>query len=198
MNTELYKFVEEQYVENFGAISSKLRMQGGQDKRFPPMLDLYFWQPDDKTDLTTIATNGISQMPFVKEDASGKEVTHRGELNFYVAGKLTEEKQNNLAEFIANLSLVPFSNDEPLMYWTSYELNGTVPEFPTCPAIVLHPPFSEEGWAMMDYKDFPIFLFNIVPLTKEEHNILTLNNSTNPENLMKNLEKNKTNIFTGR
>ena len=198
MNEELHKFVEDQYIENFGTPAFSLRMQGGQDDRFPPLLDLYFWEPDDKTDLTTIATNGISQKPFVKIDPYGKEVNHRGELNFYIVGKVPQEKQNALAEFIANIALVPFSNDEPLMYWTSYGLNGTVPEFPTCPAIVLHPPFSEEGWAMMDFKDFPIFLFNVVPLTEVEHNILTSNNATNPENLMKHLEKNKTNIFLGR
>ena len=198
MNNELYKFVEEQYVKNFGAMSGRACMQGSQDERFPRKLDVYFWDPDDKTELTTIATNGISQMPFVKEDEYGKKVTHRGELNFYVAGKLNKKNQNNLAEFIANFSLVPFSDNKPLMYWNSYGFTGTVPEFPTCPAIVLHPPFSEEGWAMMDYKDFQIFLFNIVPLTKEEHNILILNNTTNPENLVKYLEKNKTNIFKGR
>lgn len=191
MNTEIHQFVENQYIENFGTPSSSVRMQGGVDPRFPELLDIYFWDADEKNPLTTIATNGISQLPMTGKD-------HRCELHLYIAGSLTNEELNPLVEFIANFSLNPFSTESAFELFQSFGLTGSIPSFPSCPAIWLSGPFSEDGWEVMMYPEFPIHIYNLVPLKPEEHAILTSNPESGPQKLVEYLKNEDIQIFERR
>ena len=170
MNTELHEFVRQETVRNFGEPSHSMRFQGPEEPNpfspFPPFLDIYVWKPDTDSDLTTCGTNGISQRPL-----TGHEF--RGEVHFAIQGKISAELEKQLGEFLANLALFPFSNKTSFDWWSSFGLSGVIPGFKTCNAIVLHPPFHEQGWAQMHWDEFDIKILNAVPITSEEHTIIT-------------------------
>lgn len=191
MNQAIHEYVEKQYIENFGNPAFSVRMQGGADPRFPELLDLYFWKPEKGNDLTTIATNGISQLPF-----NGKD--YRCELHFYIAGELSEAEIQPLVEFVANFAINPFATDTAFEVFQSFGLTGSIPSFPTCQALFLSGPFSEDGWDVMMYEDFPIHIYNIVPLKTEEHAILTANPKSGPEKLIEYLQEKEIKIFERR
>lgn len=191
MDTAVHQYVEKQYIENFGNPDFSMRMQGGHDPRFPELLDLYFWKPNAGNELTTIATNGISQLPFKGKD-------HRCELHMYIAGELSEAEIQPLTEFIANFAINPFASDSFFEEFQSFGLTGSVPSFPSCPALYLSGPFSEEGWDVMMYEGFPIHIYNLVPLKQDEHTILTANPQSGPKKLIQYFHDNEIKIFERR
>lgn len=191
MDKTVHQYVENQYRENFGDPEFSMRMQGGDDPRFPEVLDLYFWKPTEENELTTIATNGISQLPFHGKD-------HRCELHMYIAGELNESEIQPLTEFIANFSINPFVANDHFEEFQSFGLTGAIPSFPSCSALYLSGPFTEEGWDVMMYQEFPIHIYNMVPLTRDEHTILTANPESGPEKLITHFQSNDVRIFERR
>lgn len=163
---EVRKFVGEEYLKNFGEPSVTVRLQGEEaaDPKRPAILDLFIWYPDRNSDLTTFATCGMAQIEI-------QGVEYRSELLFAMMGKPTPEKEREILEFLGNLALYPIGKKEPLQWWFSMEMTGEVPGFPKCNSVVLHPPFNEQGWAVMHFDLFDIQLFNVVPLTEQEHRL---------------------------
>jgi hypothetical protein len=90
------------------------------------------------------------------------------ELLFWVQGRLSESLERNIAEFLANLALFPFFDAIRFSWWTSMRLDAVLPGYKTCNAVVLHPPFQENGWAQMQSPWGDIQLLNVVPITEEE------------------------------
>ncbi len=165
------EYIRNQYQENFGTPSLALRFNSDANpvpeafrEPMPEYLDIYIWYPDDKSDLTTIATCGMSSVAF-------KDVDYRGELLLALELKPSKETEKQLVEFIANLCVFPFQQKQTYKWWFSMSLTGNVPGFEPCNAIVLHPPFTENGWAVINTDLFDVQLFNVVPLTEHEHKI---------------------------
>ena len=79
--------IRNQYQENFGTPSLALRFNSDANpvpeafrEPLPEYLDIYIWYPDDKSDLTTIATCGMSSVAF-------KDVDYRVVNDLYVFSK---------------------------------------------------------------------------------------------------------------
>ncbi len=168
---ETQEFIASQFAKNFGEPSLVYRFHAEANpipdafkENLPETLDLYIWYPDKHSDLTTFATCGMSNLAFPHSDK-------RGELLLALEGKPAKETEKQIAEFMANLAIFPFKNSEIYSWWFSMDLTGDVPGFPGCKALTLHPPFSEEGWALIHTDLYDIQLFNIVPLTPYEHKI---------------------------
>ena len=188
--SRLYQKIESEYEKNFGVPNEvyKLYSESLGDSTELQELSVSVWRPDENSDLTTFATNGLSA---VKVGSS----KIRCEFHLYIESELSLSLENELIQFLANLCLFPLTIKDKLQWWYSGKLTGEVPGFRNCNCFILHPPFSQDGWAQIKQGIEEVTLFNIVPLNDQEH-LLKLEGGV--EQFVNYLFENEVNIFSGR
>jgi hypothetical protein len=195
--TEHFAILKSQYQKNFGnedsifkfsAPSDSQEKDSTQNSNLPKQLEVWLWRPDKISDLTTFATAGMSF-----QTQGQKQI--RTELHFSIQGTLQEAEENNLAQFLANLSLHPFLTDNTFDWWNTLDLTGTIPGYDDCNSVLLHPPFHEKGWAKIDFKNYNAKILNVIPIPKSE---LLLARERGIEELQKLWERAEINIFERR
>lgn len=152
--------LRQQYRQNFGDESAFFKLQGSDRADLPPEMEILLWHPDQFSDLTTLATLGMSDrvMP------GGQ----RAELHFAWAGQLSREQESEMVEFLANLALFPFLSGQGAHLWQVIELDGEIPHFRGKKALLFHPPFHEDGWALAQSSQGDVRILNVVPISDDE------------------------------
>jgi hypothetical protein len=156
--------VREAYRANFGPEQALLKLTGSEREDLPSELELLLWYPDAHSDLSTIATVGMSTLAMV--DGT------RAELHMAWMGRVDEGTEKSLVEFLANLAVSPFLTQQQWNWWTVLGLDGAVPGFGKKNGVLLHPPFHEEGWAMLESPAGKVKIFNVVPIFEDERLLL--------------------------
>lgn len=152
--------IRQQYNQNFGPESAFFKLQGEDNSKLPSQIELLLWHPDSYSDLSTLATLGMSDLPMAEGE--------RAELHLAWEGKLSENEEKSLVEFLANLALYPFLSGQKAHWWQVIELDGDIPCFKNKKALLFHPPFHEEGWAQIECSDTLVRILNVVPLSEDE------------------------------
>lgn len=190
---EHFAYLKTEYQKNFGNEDSVFKFSSPvdaekQDSNVPNQLEVWLWRPDKVSDLTTFATAGMSFIP------QGEKAL-RTELHISIQGKLQEDEENYIAQFLANLSLHPFLTNNTFDWWSTLQLTGTIPTYDDCNSVLLHPPFHEKGWAQIDFKKYNAKILNVIPIPESE---LLLARQRGIEELQKLWEKAEINIFERR
>jgi hypothetical protein len=190
---EHFAHLKTEYQKNFGNEDSVFKFSSPedvktQDENLPKQLEVWLWRPDKLSDLTTFATAGMSYIP-------QGEKSLRTELHFSIQGKLQEEEENYLAQFLANLSLHPFLTQNTFDWWSTLHLTGIIPTYDDCNSVLLHPPFHEKGWAQIDFKNYNAKILNVIPIPESE---LLLARQRGIEELQKLWERAEINTFERR
>ena len=149
-----------QYRENFGSESASFNFTASSKENWPQSLEILVWHPDPYSDLTTLATLGMSDIPM----SNGE----RAELHWAWEGQLSQDQENQLVEFLANLALFPFAQQQHCHWWQVIGLDGSIPFFQNKTAVLLHPPFHEEGWAFAQTEQGDVRILNVVPIVQDE------------------------------
>ncbi len=139
--------LRQQLESNFGPTASQFRLGGDPERpELPSELEIWLWHPDAHSDLSTLATCGLAaqRMPDSKDPDSLGE---RAELHFAWLGKVSPELEVERVRWLAQLALVPWNGGEAFAWGQVLSLAADIPGFPGCNGVLLHPPFSDEGWA---------------------------------------------------
>lgn len=152
--------IRAQYRQNFGEESAFFKLQGSDRQDLPQDIEILLWHPDSHSDLSTLATLGLSD----RATANGERV----EMHFAYEGQLSREGESEMVEFLANLALFPFLSGQAAHWWQVIELDGEIPYFKGKSALVFHPPFHDEGWAFAESTQGPVRILNVVPLSIDE------------------------------
>ena len=96
------------------------------------------------------------------------EVAHRAELHFAVRAALGADDLERAATTLANLAAFPFLTGRSLDWWHTLVRFGSLPGFPSCSAILLHPAFTHGGWDRIEAGETTIKILNVVPITEDE------------------------------
>lgn len=150
-------------MQNFGPESANFRLQGSEQSHLPSEIQLLLWHPDQHSDLSTLVTLGMSDLPM----ANGE----RAELHMAWEGQLSQDQESSLVEFLANLALYPFLSGQSAHWWQIIALDGEIPMFKGKKALVFHPPFHEEGWALAETSAGPVRILNVVPISDDEQTL---------------------------
>jgi Suppressor of fused protein (SUFU) len=131
------------------------------DESWPPRIDVLIWFDDDEVDITTFATVGMCDRPLEKVD-------HRCEIHMAIRRPATELDLNSVAGFCANLATYPFANQTYFEWAQTIRRPGSIPYFPNCTALLLHPAFVEEGWDSLEFEGLEIRIMYVVPISNRE------------------------------
>ena len=169
--SELVRAVYFEHVDHFGEPDRSIRFGDGTirdgEEHFPPVIDVMIWRPDDDVDIGTFATIGMSERPMSGAD-------HRVELHFAIRRKsFTEEEENRIARFLANMATYPFHYKTHLNWWHSLRDPGSIPLFSEGMSVLFHPRFVEDGWDTIIHNDQTVKILNVVPVTAEERSLKT-------------------------
>lgn len=158
---EIAKEIYQSYVEHFGEPDDSMLFNDDTlPNGFPNFIDVMIWNPDEEIDITTFSTIGMSTAS-MKDDS-------RAELSFAIRKQLTEDEQNKVCTFLANLALYPFFNETTLSWWHKLYEPGDIPVFSTASSLLLHPAFIEDGFDKIETSEGRVKILNLVPLRQEE------------------------------
>lgn len=161
----IVKTVYDEHIRNYGEPDESFVFEDPEPASgVPGRIDILVWNSDDKCDMATLSTIGMSDKPM-------KGANHRAELHFAIRKKLTKEEMGKLAHFMANLALHPFLTDSCFDWWHTIADPGNIPLFNRAVGVWLHPPFVPRGWARIKDESTEIRILNIIPVTKEEMDI---------------------------
>jgi hypothetical protein len=171
-----------QLLANFGPTASQFRLGGDPTRTdLPSSLEVWMWHPDSHSDLTTLATCGICDQtlpnkadpknPLQNLEGSGERV----ELHWAWMGKVDPELEVQRVQWLAQMALVPWMGADPFAWGQVLSLAGDIPGFPGCNGILLHPPFTDDGWAFAEGPQSEVHansarirILNVVPLRNDE------------------------------
>src|SRR5215831_14185895 len=153
------------HIEHFGEPDCSLVFDDGkQIDGFPSRVDVFIWNPDDESDMTTFATIGMASLPLPK-------ASHRAELHFAIRKSLDQKEIHGVSYFLANLAMYPFQIGEPLDWWHTLSNPGEIPLFLTAKCVLLHPRFVKEGWDSITTDEGDVHILNVVPITQSEKDL---------------------------
>jgi hypothetical protein len=155
--------VHDALLEHFGEPEHTFRFEAPDagESDVPDVVDVFAWTASATIGITNFATAGMSDRPM-----SG--VAHRAELHFAVRAVLDDEELERAATTLANLAAFPFLTGRSLDWWHTLVRFGSLPGFPSCSAVLLHPAFTHGGWDRIESGDSTIKILNVVPITEDE------------------------------
>jgi hypothetical protein len=155
--------VHDALLERFGEPQHTFRFEAPGDpaSAVPEVVDVFAWTASPTVEITNFATAGMSERPM-------NGVPHRAELHFAVRAALSEEDLERAATTLANLAALPFLTGRGLDWWHTLVRFGTLPGFPSCSAVLLHPAFTHGGWDRIEAGTTTVKILNVVPITEDE------------------------------
>ncbi len=155
--------VHDALLEHFGEPAHTFRFEAPRagESNVPEVVDVFAWTASPTVGITNFATAGMSDRPMAG-------VAHRAELHFAVRAALADEDLERAATTLANLAAFPFLTGRSLDWWHTLVRFGSLPGFPSCSAVLLHPAFTHGGWDRIVSGDTTIKILNVVPITDDE------------------------------
>jgi hypothetical protein len=123
------------------------------------------WPADRRCDVTSFNTLGMS-------DRRMKGADYFAELHLGVRARLKKKDREAVARFLVNVAEYPFHNDLKLDWWEVVSRPGTIPFFPGCRHLLLHPSLAVKGFDRIDDPDGPVKLLYVVPITPMERHLM--------------------------
>jgi len=130
----------------------------------PPEIIVFYWVPSGPKPVTVFSTLGMSYFPM----ADGEYA----EIHYAVRGILHDKQIMEFCRFMASFALYPFFHNFAVDWWHLVVNVGKVPVFSDSFSLLIHPEFPNDNWARINIGDDCVKIFNLVPLTKKESNIV--------------------------
>lgn len=188
----IVKAIYKEHIHYFGEPSNSIRFGSEKsiekEEYIPGLMDVFIWQSDEKTDVTTFSTIGMSDKPMINAD-------FRAELHFAIRGYLSEDEISKVAKFLANVAVYPFIENIYLDWLHILSDPDLIPCFSKATSILFHPAFVKNGWDTIKTNNITVKLLNIVPITEEERLLIKKNGI---HKLFDSFVKNKIDIFARR
>ncbi|MCM8536733.1 MAG: suppressor of fused domain protein [Lentisphaeraceae bacterium] len=158
------RFIYFEYLQRYGKPSGYFTYKPESDTEVLPREILVLYWQDFEDTVTHFATLGMSTQKMENGEAAELRLTLRG----------TFEGDDILAlsRFLANFTMYPFLHDFAVDWWNIIVDVGQIPVYPDSNALFVHPEPSDFNTDHISMGDQTIKLFNIVPLTSQESNIV--------------------------
>ncbi|MDH3626252.1 MAG: suppressor of fused domain protein [Acidobacteriota bacterium] len=160
--------VYDRVLERFG--EPDLRIDSGTGAESSTIVSVFAWYPTTEVPLTTFATIGMCDVPI-------HGANHRVELHFARAGDLADNEIEAVGQFLIHLAGWTARRSVLLDWWHLLPGIDTIPTYPGCHAMLMHPAFSHGGWDRVEVeiedpgseeRPTEVRMLNIVPLTDTE------------------------------
>ena len=159
------RFIYFEYLQRYGKPHGYFTYKPEcKSEDLPREILILYWQTLGDNPKTHFATLGMSSQSM--EDG---EVA---ELRLSVRGLFEGDDVLAFSRFLANFTLYPFLHDFAVDWWNIIVDVGPVPVYPDSNALFVHPEPSETGSGDIAMGDQTIKLFNVIPLTAEESDMV--------------------------
>lgn len=155
------KFIYFEYIQRYGKPQGYFTYKPEcHSNELPCEILVFYWQNLGENPKTHFATLGMSSQPM--EDGQVAE------LRLSVRGMFEGDDVLAFSRFLANFTMYPFLHDFAVDWWNIIIDVGQVPVYPDSSALFVHPEPSETGNGDIAMGDQTIKLFNVIPLTADE------------------------------
>ena len=159
------RFIYFEYLQRYGKPKGYFTYKPEcKSEELPSEILVLYWQSTGSNPKTHFTTLGMSSKPM--EDGQ------IAELRLSVRGLFTGDDIIAFTRFLANFTMYPFLHDFSVDWWNIIVDVGQVPVYPNSSALFVHPGPSEKGNGDIAMGDQTIKLFNVVPLTAEESDMV--------------------------
>jgi hypothetical protein len=161
----LIRQVYREHLERFGEPDDAVIYQDSEETYGRPnRIEIVAWRRSAEVDVTTFSTIGMAAVAM-------PGASHRAELHFTIRRDIDHAAANDIAQFLAKLSVHPFLNDTFFDWWHKLRYPGQIPLFRGATAVLFHPRFVKSGWDMIKFNGVLVKILNVVPITADEYGI---------------------------
>jgi hypothetical protein len=159
------RFVYLEYLQRYGKPSGYFTYKPDCNPQgLPKEILVLYWQNKKEKPLTHFATLGMSSLQMQDGEVA--------ELCYSVRSVLSGDDILEFSRFLANFTMYPFMHDFSVSWWNIIVDIDSIPLYPDSNALLIHPEPNNQGPSNIHMGEDVIKLFNIVPLTSEESNMV--------------------------